>query len=375
MGVSHEIGKQELDDLVGGVNSYLTKGYSNRVVGATDGSRPRFELYHAAPSLCSHKCRTALAEKGATYMSHAMAIMPAGKSIPQNYRPEYVRLRLRGAPNARFVESYNGISAVETMGFDPCVVPTLVDHEEGRIVVDSRAICDYVGTQVETGEPLYPDDLKDVVNTQTESVDQTPHVALLYGAHPDDDPRPEELKSNIAGVHARKIRALNAVMNTLAPDSDLRQAYESKIRKEQMAAKFVVSADQMRDAHKIAKARVADLEAQLARHSGDWVCGEQYTMADIVWTVSLYRLQWLGLSHFWGQDTGNVRVAAYVERAIERPSFRSAVRDWTGSHGPAPHFPELASGAAKAKFAIHMFRELSLPEMVFGNSQYPMSNN
>ncbi|MEM9105350.1 MAG: glutathione S-transferase family protein [Pseudomonadota bacterium] len=375
MGVSQPIESAELDALVGKVNSFMTKGYSNRTVGVTDGSRPRFELYHAIPSLCSHKCRTVLAEKGVPYMSHAMSIMPAGKAIPQNYRPEYVRLRLRGAPDTKLVDGYNGISSVETMGFDPCVVPTLVDHEAGRIVVDSRAICEYIDEHADHGEKLIPDDLKDMINKQTECVDRAPHVALLYGAHPDDDRRPEELKGNIAGVHARKVRALRAVLNTLGPDSDLRTAYERKILKEQSAAEFVVSADQMRDAHTLAKAHVAELEAQLASHSGEWVCGARYTMADILWTVSLYRLQWLGLRRFWGADSGNTRVADYVERAIERPSFRSAVRDWTGSHGPAPYFPELATGAAKAKFAIHMFRELNLPEMVFGNSQYPISNN
>ena len=52
-----------------------------------------------------------------------MNIMPIRGGTPENYRPEYVRMRLRGAPNARLVDGYTGASAVTTEGFDPASCP------------------------------------------------------------------------------------------------------------------------------------------------------------------------------------------------------------------------------------------------------------
>ena len=122
----------------------LTNRATNKIIGDGGGSKPRFELYHASLSLCSFKVRTTLAEKGLAYSSHALSIMPAGKAIPQNYRPEYVRLRLKGQEKQKLVSGYTGASSVAEDGFDPCVVPTLVDHQEGRVVIDSKNICEFL---------------------------------------------------------------------------------------------------------------------------------------------------------------------------------------------------------------------------------------
>lgn len=57
---------------------------------------PRFELYHAAPSLASHKVRFALAEKGLPFRSHALSIIPAGRRHLRRAAP-----RAPGAPSWR----------------------------------------------------------------------------------------------------------------------------------------------------------------------------------------------------------------------------------------------------------------------------------
>lgn len=80
-----------------------------------------------------------LAEKGIAYLSHDMRITADNKTTPDNYYPGYVRLRLQGAPEAKLVTGYTGQSSVMTEGLDPCVVPTLVDHEKQKVVVDSSA--------------------------------------------------------------------------------------------------------------------------------------------------------------------------------------------------------------------------------------------
>ncbi len=66
------------------------------IVGAD--AAPRFELFHAASSLCSQKVRTVLAEKRLPYRSNDMMILssmgPEGVVAAEHYHPPYVRLRL-----------------------------------------------------------------------------------------------------------------------------------------------------------------------------------------------------------------------------------------------------------------------------------------
>lgn len=364
---SDDAAKAELLALVEQANSQMGGAYKNKVIGGRPGERPRFEFYHAAPSLCSHKVRTVLAEKGVPYTSHDMSIMPIGKFIPENYRPEYVRMRLKGAPQAAYAESYTGESSVTNMGFDPCVVPTLVDLEAGRVVVDSRVICEYLDANAPQGEKLIPAERREEIEAQEALVDQAPHVAALYGAHPENDHRPAGLRNNITGVHARKIRVLESVLAFLGDDPELAPAYRAKIAKEKAAGEFMVDAEGMRETHRKMARHVDDLAHQLAQHDAPWVCGEAYSMADILWTCSLWRMQWLGFGYLWRGVSGRERLEGYLDRAFQRPSFRSAVVDWAGAHGPSDHVEEHATGAAKRKFALHILRTNSWPAVWFGD--------
>lgn len=366
MSVSVQIKKDVLDRLVADVNARLTIKSANRVIGRAGAGQPRFELYHGSLSLCSFKCRATLAEAGAAYTSRAVSIMPNGKAIPLNYRPEYVRLRLKGQESPHFVSGYSGASAVGVEGFDPCVVPTLVDHQEGRVVIDSKDICNYIDAQ--TGSTLVPPELEKAVEYQVDLVDQAPHVALLYGADPEGDRRPGGLASSLLGVHGKKVRALNAVIAHIGDsEPELLAAYKAKIAKENAAGAFIATPAQMADAIVRARAHVADLQAHLSTHSSDWVCGDTYTMADIVWTISLYRLVWLGYGEFWAAGTGHDRVADYYTRAIERPSFKSAVREWKYAHGPSDHMPDTSGGGYKAGFLLHMLTANPTFEAMFGS--------
>ncbi|MEO0465665.1 MAG: glutathione S-transferase family protein [Pseudomonadota bacterium] len=364
--------RAEFKALVDAANTSLRSSYKNKVIGKSGGKAPRFELYHSAPSLCSHKVRTTLAEKQAAYVSHDMIIMPMGKFIPQNYRPEYVRLRLRGAPGATLVSGYNGESSVTNQGFDPCVVPTLVDHEAARVIVDSNAICRYLADSIDTGTDLIPSALEADVAAQLDLVDQAPHVAALYGAHPDDDIRPPALRDGISGVHARKIRVLEVLIKNVGDDPQLKAAYESKIAKEAAAGEFVVTPDEMRDVHRQMVVHVNDAEAQLSKSGGPWILGDSYTLADITWTLSLWRMKWLGFGPAWEKGDQNQRVAAYLERAFQRPSFRSAVINWPGSHSPSPHVSEYSGASANRAFALDMVRSVDWSKTLFGDPEFKL---
>ncbi len=88
-----------LSELVETANELFTSAYRNKVVNGKAGSKPRFERYHAAPSLCSMQVRTVLAEKQAHYRSHDLNLRGAnsfssriwgeliGNSQPTGRRP------------------------------------------------------------------------------------------------------------------------------------------------------------------------------------------------------------------------------------------------------------------------------------------------
>lgn len=362
--------QKNLASLVDAVNSRLQNKYTNKVIGGRNGQKPRFELYHAAPSLCSHKVRTVLAEKRVPYVSHDMNIMPAGNFIPENYRPDYVRLRLKGAPNAKFVDGYTGESSVSNQGFDPCVVPTLIDHEKARVVIDSRVICEYIDAEAGEGPRLIPDDLAEAISGQDTLIDEAPHVASLYGAHPDGDDRPMGLRKNIAGIHAKKIRVLKTMIDLVGDsDPEVVAAYQAKIKKEDSAGAFVVDDEGMRETHKKMAEHVIALERELNAHDQPWVCGDQYTLADVMWTCSIWRMQWLGFGHLWADTGAHARLNEYLDRAFARPGFRNAVVNWPGAHGPSPHVAEHKGPAAVGGFALHMLRGTKWREVIWGDPE------
>ena len=237
--------KSELKQLADAANAKYTDPDRNRIVNEAPGEPPRFEVYHFFLSMCSYKVRAVLDEKGASYISHDIDILPPNM---HNYFPEYVRLRVRGgeATGRPLVNGYTGRSATETEGFDPCVVPTVVDWETCAILVDSKAICLHLDSAIPGGTQLVPKDIESEVIAQMDIVDRTPHVALLYGANPEGDGRPGFIQEGMKTVHDAKIGKLRENMATVPGDPALVAAYEHKIVKEQKAKAFVRSESDMR---------------------------------------------------------------------------------------------------------------------------------
>lgn len=314
-----------IEQLVEAANHPLTDPDLNRMVGAGD---PCFELYHFALSVCSQKVRACLAEKRAAYFSRDINVQPG------NYHPDYVRLRLAGRGDRPLVGGYTGRSAASTEGFDPAVVPTLVDLTKKRVVVDSAAICAHIDSAVEPAGSLMPRMFLPTIEQEIAIVDATPHVAILYGAHPDGDFRPERIRKSMPGIHNRKIAKLEAALEQVAGDAELTEAFEAKIAKETAAREFVATPKMMVEAVNEMIAIVAALDKRLS-DGRTWICGEAFTLADILWAVSLFRMQWIGMAFCW---MGNHRLnlimrthaSAYATRLFSRPSFREAVIDWPG---------------------------------------------
>ncbi|MEM1341084.1 MAG: glutathione S-transferase family protein [Pseudomonadota bacterium] len=320
-------GAKNIPALVAALNMRLTEDARGQLIGASTVA-PRFELYHAGFSICSNKVRCVLSEKRIPFTSHAMQIGPVEGRVQDNYLPEYLRLRMLGQPDASYVGGYSGASSMATEGFDPAVVPTLIDHAKERVVVDSRAICLYLDQEDGEGPRLNPPDIAGDISAQIDLIDRAPHVALLYGAHPDNDTRPQPLIDTITGIHARKIAGLAEVLKDVADEPALVRAYAHKIAKESAAASFVADGAKLRDVHAEFDSHVAALEAQLKASEGPWVFGERYTLADIMWTTSLFRLRLLGLQTLWAGGTERPMVSDYIKTGMARPSFGEAVLEW-----------------------------------------------
>lgn len=369
--------RSEFEKRVAEANRELRNRVRNRVLGAPSSEGVRFELYHGAPSLCSHKVRTTLFEKNVPFVSHDMNILPIGRAVPENYRPGYVRLRMMGAEGETFARGYTGRTSVATEGFDACVVPTLVDHERQRVVVDSNEICRYLAREAEGGPDLVPTEQIGEVERQIAIVDAAPHPAIIYGPTPGGDHRPKLIAGAMTGVHDRKVVAIEKMITKVENDPELIEAYRCKIAKELGGKQFVVDPNAMRGAVDEMAGTIESLEKQLSNQAGEWVCGERFTLADVMWATHLFRLKWDGFGYLWegrrAPGAGDSKesherphVADYFDRATARPAFRKAVVDWPGGNAPSPFVPELATVAARLRFLAGMVRRMDWRGALFG---------
>ena len=333
----------DLDAMVAAADASLADANRHSVVQARADVTVRFDLYHAGLSVCSQKVRAVLAEQSVPYRSHEMVILnsrgiySAELTPAENYRPGYVKLRLSGGTQlARPATGYTGRSSVTTEGFDACVVPTLVDREAAAVIVDSLRICEHLDQQAPHAQRLIPEDatLAAAVRQQMAIVDRTPHPAALYGFHPEDDRRPDFIKHVMGDVYDLKVAALEQLINDNRGDSALVTAYTNKIAKELGGRAVAHDATKQRAVRSEMQAIVESLSTQLTKHAAPWVCGNAFTLADVFWGVSVYRLQWLGLATLWAQFPA---VAAYAQQLYQRPSLRAAVIEWPSPMPASPH--------------------------------------
>lgn len=312
----------------------------NRITLVGGAASPRFELFHAASSLCSQKVRTVLREKALPYRSNDMRILGSLESdglVPaEHYSPAYIRLRLVAARDldVRYVSGYSGRTSVESEGFDPCVVPLLVDHEAERVVADSQRICSYLDAVSPQPVRLIPDEpgARDEVMRQVGIVDRVPNGALLYGFHPDADLRPEALKASMRTVYHYKVMALERLIADNAADAALVAAYRAKIAKELGGKRVCHDPEFQRAARHRMGQLLMDLERDLSEQGFGCTNGHAFSLADVLWGVNLVRLNYLGLSSLWSELPN---VTRYFEALCRRPSLcEESIR---ASVGSMPH--------------------------------------
>ncbi|QQX86936.1 glutathione S-transferase [Cupriavidus necator] len=334
-----------LTNMAAGARAAIADPARISLVGS--GANPRFELFHAASSLCSQKVRTVLFEKQLPYRSNDMMILgsmgPDGLVPAEHYHPPYVRLRLLAGREVgrEFVSGYSGRTSVETEGFDPCTVPLLVDYEAGRVIADSKRICCYLDAVSRDPIDLVPEDAdaRARVMHQVSIVDQLPNGTLLYGFHPDADRRPEALKTAMETVYDYKIQALEAMIDANADDAELVAAYRAKIAKERGGKSVRRDAAFQRAARRHVAGLLTDLDHALGS-SSPYLRGESFSLGDVLWGVNLVRMAYLGLASMW---KGLPNVERYVDALAKRPSLcKEAVEATVDSMPPSRYMHGMA---------------------------------
>ncbi len=235
------------------------------------------ELYNSPFSTCSQKTRICLHEKGLAWENHEVNLIKF-----EQLRPEYLALNPHG------------------------VVPTLV--HDGVPIIDSSVIIEYLDEAFP--EPaLSPADAKgragmrawmryfEEVPTQAIRV-PTFNALLVARLRAMSE---EEFESLTAAMPLR--RQFYRRMNLEGGGFDKRDSEDARQRLRSVLEKVDAA---VRGAH--------------------WICGDQFTLADMTLMPTVVRLEDLGLASMWHDLPG---LAAWYERLQKRPTFAATYHQGT----------------------------------------------
>lgn len=242
-------------------------------------------LYHYPMSICSMKVRLCLSELSIPYEGR---IVDIGLAL-ENLEPWYVRINPRG------------------------VVPTLCDGN--HTVTDSARIMRYLAERSGKGLPGDPNQRAEV-ERWVEAADTFPLHAISYGRG--GIPRGNEvLESRLARIE------LNS---KLYPElSDTWTALHRRVSALRDASADGASTQKALDELDAVFTR---LDTVLA--ASPFISSSEYSIADVIWTVTLARLDMLKLGDLFARFQS---LSTYYDRMIQRPSFASAKirRAWVGA--------------------------------------------
>jgi glutathione S-transferase len=228
------------------------------------------ELYHSPGSTCSQKVRLCLHEKNLPFEP-----VWIDTQTNQHLKPEYLKLNPNG------------------------VVPTL-KHDD-TVVIDSSVICEYLD-EVFPEVPLSPADAagRSKMRAWMRFCEEVPTPAIRVPSF------------NLA--LAQRYKGFDAARFQ-------HQEIETRPLKKHFYQRMGVHGFDNED---VAKA-IEQLDLTLSRmesglEKGPWLMGEQFTIADIIVTPTIDRMNDLRMSAMW--EDRYPRVTAWYRRAQERPSFQ-----------------------------------------------------
>ncbi|XGV99823.1 MAG: glutathione S-transferase family protein [Leptolyngbya sp. BL-A-14] len=241
------------------------------------------ELYYASGSLCSQKVKLVLAEKSLDWKGHLLNLLTF-----ENLKPSYMALNSKG------------------------VVPTLV-HDE-QVITDSSIIIRYLDEKFSCPLliPAAPKS-QELMEKWVTLQNQFPMRELMYG--------------NYQGLEGWILRRSVQIKQRLLPQlmqahPELLPHYEAKLKDVRQWNSIIQDRQAIASINRKIEPMLTQLEAQLVQT--EWLCGTTYSLADVVWTAVLNRLEELKFGDRW-VDTYPA-LAAYFQRLKARPNFKAAIQ-------------------------------------------------
>jgi glutathione S-transferase len=234
-----------------------------------------FELYHVPMSLCAAKVRMVLFEKAQPWESLLLNLQ-AGDAR----QPSYLRLNPAG------------------------LVPTLV--HDGEVIIESNVICEYLEDLFPHGR-LRPTEAFRAARMRLwmKRLDDSVHTANWT------------LSACIGFRHMyleKHADELEAYYRDLPPD---------RLERMRNAIEHGIEAPGFMEAFEVFRTLLDDMEVALrAEH---WLTGPEYSLADLAYTPYMARVEQLG---FGALIQDRPLVAAWCQRAYERPSYQAGVVNW-----------------------------------------------
>lgn len=262
-----------------------------------------FELYSNAFSHCSRKARLAMAELGIAYIHRPIDLVETGQY--QTISPAYLKVNPAG------------------------ILPVLVHN--GHPIYESDDILKYAAAHAGPDAPqLTPDDPQKLA-AMNEWLD--------YCNITNDDPlgNPEgrlgpcvpALTMPIFVTMMQYISFKKLIPGLLFHPDKKRPFFFSAAKlfglRGLMRAKPLT--DLVGDARDAARNHLKKLDDALGASQGDWILGDQFTLADITLASALLRIAETGWLDYFKSLDGLPHVAAYYERLQARPSWQTAITD------------------------------------------------
>ncbi|MBN3276422.1 GD1L1 protein, partial [Polyodon spathula] len=274
-------------------------------------SKDRLVLYHWTQSFSSQKVRLVINEKGLVCDERDVSL-----PLTEHKEPWFMRLNLGEE------------------------VPVFIHGD--TIVSDYNQIIDYleknfVGENVaqlipESETPLYAR-----VNQYRELLDGLPMDAYTHGCilHPELTTDSMIPKYATAEIRRHLANAASELMKLDHEEPQLTEPYLSKQKK--LMAK-ILDHDNVSYLKKILSELgmvldqvEAELEKRKLEYEGQkcelWLCGPDFTLADISLGATLHRLKFLGLSKKYWEDGSRPNLQCFFERVLKRFAFRKVLGD------------------------------------------------
>jgi glutathione S-transferase len=230
-------------------------------------------LYHASHSTCSQKVRLVLHEKRLRFEEVRLDL---GKK--DQLKPEYLALNPNG------------------------VVPTLVD--DGDPIVDSSVICEFLDEKYPENS-LTPEKLVDRARMRAwmRFLEEVPTAAIRVPSFN------RAFLKRFDGLNQKQFEEEQINVRTIRKEFFKRMGSPKGFSKEEID-RSLQQLDQ-----------TCSRMDQTLQKGGPWLMGEQFTLADVLATPTIDRMNDLGLSHIW--EERYTHVLDWYARIQARPSFKA----------------------------------------------------